>query len=104
MKKYEKLTKFIPVLDAEGLGRWVLPEGAEETAAPEPEYQEVVFRLMDAVDAFSEKSPSGDADAARIVSELSAAFKQEEACPGVLIGYLENGTILGLLRELAALN
>ena len=100
MKKYEKLTKFIPALEADVVGRWLVPE---DGSAPEAEYQEVVFRLMDNLDAFIEKSPPKDPEAGRILSELSAAFKREEACPGVLIGYLENGTIVGLLRELAEL-
>ena len=98
MKRYEKLTKFIPVLETEGLGKWVV---TEDGGRAEPEYQEVVFRLYDAVEAFCEKTPPKDPAAAEVLERLLAIFKKEEAYPGVLIGYLENGAVVGLLRELA---
>ena len=100
MKKYEKLTKFIPALEAEGLGRWLLPEESASGALPEAEYQDVVFRFLDVLEAFAEKTPPKDPDAAQIVKQLMEIFGKEEEYPGVLIGYLENGTIVSLLREL----
>lgn len=102
MKKYEKLTRFIPVFEAEDICRWRLPDEGASGAAPEPEYQEAVYRFLDVLETFNEKTPPADPEAADAITQLLAAFKKEEGSPGVLIGYFENGTILNLLRVLAS--
>ena len=97
---FEKLTAFIPVLDADDIALMEPPQDAG--GAPMPEYQEVIFRLMDVLDSFAEKRPCGSPEADAALGNLIAAFQREEACPGVLLGYLENGAITGWLRELKA--
>lgn len=98
---FESLTKFLPALDMQGLGEWV----AEEDEVPYVEYWEVVSRFFDAVHDMKESAEEiGDTRAAEIICALDKAAEHEEECPGVLLGYLENGTIVDWLRELKALD
>ena len=98
---FESLTKFLPALDMQGLGKWV----AEGDGTPYVEYWEVVSRFFDAVhDLNASAEKIGDTRAAELICALDAAAEREEACPGVLLGYLENGTIVDWLRELKALD
>lgn len=100
MGKYEKLTKFIPVLDVDDIGVWVVTR--YETHV---EYQEVVFRFCDAVLDFCEAHPelSGEGGVPAL-GKLYFAVTHEEASPGLLLGYLLNGAVTAWLRELKALD
>ncbi|MCR5808281.1 MAG: hypothetical protein K6G56_01825 [Clostridiales bacterium] len=98
MGRFEKLTKFIPVLDAEDIGVWITDHGA-----PHVEYQEVVFRLCDAVLAFADEHPELAGEGGnKALSNLVFAFGSEERIPGLLLGYLLNGSITAWLKELEA--
>lgn len=102
MNRYEKLTKFIPALSKNSLGEWVVQNGL-----PRVEYWDVVFRFCDAVEAFCEENPDftefppEDADEAhRTVGKLLHAVRAECAQPGLLYGYLANGTVIDWLKTL----
>ena len=97
---FEKLTKFLPALDTEGLGEWVVGENG----APQVEYWEVVVRFFDAVRDLNESPGEIPARAKELIGALAGAAEREESCPGVLLGYLENGTVVEWLRELARLD
>lgn len=99
---FEKLTGFIPVLDTEDIARMLPPEA--DGAAPMPEYWEVVYRFMDVLDSFAEKRPCGSPEADALLGKLIDAFTAEGSCPGVLLGYLANGTVVGWLKELKKLD
>ncbi len=99
---FEKLTGFIPVLDTEDIARMLPPEA--DGAAPMPEYWEVVYRFMDVLDSFAEKRPCGSPEADALLGKLIDAFAAEGSCPGVLLGYLANGTVVGWLNELQKLD
>ncbi|MBO4562819.1 MAG: hypothetical protein J5772_04325 [Clostridia bacterium] len=110
MDRIEKLLRFIPVLDMEGLGEWVadaraIREGGKPAAAPE--YIDAVFRFAEAAEAAEEALPAepygADAKKAELIHRIASAVRAEESCPGILIGFLQNGTIVGWLKELEAL-
>ena len=100
MGKFDKLTKFLPVLDVQDIGVWTTDHGA-----PCVEYQEVVFRLCDAVLAFADGHPElmGEGGNAAL-KNLVFAFSSEERIPGLVLGYLLNGSISEWLRELKELD
>ena len=96
MAIYSELTKFIPALQNEGLGEWV-----EDGGAMHIEYWDVVFRFADKLEAFYEANKSAPlSEGNRIVEGLVNAFRREESCPGVILGYLENGTVVEKLKML----
>ena len=102
MAGFEKLTKLIPALDTETIGEWVVIDGVARV-----EYWDVVFRFCDAVEEFCEENPDfteladKDADEAhRIVAKLLHAVREECRQPGILYGYLANGTVIEWLRRL----
>lgn len=99
---FERLTRFIPALNMEGLGKWVPAPAAG--GASRVEYWEVVYRFTDVLEAFDPSAPDLPAEAKAPLTHLKAAAEQEQICPGVLLGYLENGTLVGWLRELEALD
>lgn len=90
MAEYEKLTKFIPVLSGGDLGAWIYENGELRV-----EYDEVVYRFCDVLEAFCEKHKPNDT-----LKKLLRAVSEEERRPGLLLGYLANGTIAMWLREL----
>ncbi|MBQ2517813.1 MAG: hypothetical protein II536_03190, partial [Clostridia bacterium] len=53
---------------------------------------------------FAEKRPCGSPEADALLGKLIGAFAAEESCPGVLLGYLSNGTIVGWLKALKKLD
>ncbi|GEM_PF-5630381 len=111
------LTKFIPALSWGELCEWTAEPVTEEdiasAQAPTVEYWDVVHRFADAVLALadqaeekgrcedSEEEPSFEECAIR---SLASIIKSEEDCPGVLLGYLKNGTVLRLLKRLDAMS
>lgn len=101
MNKYDALTKFIPALDMCGLGEWV-----EDGDAVRVEYWDVVFRFDEKLEAFYEGLTDAErkSEGGSIVEELVSAFKREEECPGVVLGYLENGTVVSKLKRLRAID
>ena len=107
MSRFSKLTKFIPALKPDKLGEWVV-----ENDVPRVEYWDVVFRFCDAVEDFCAENPDYDCEAApsdadeehRIFAMLLHAVRAETNNPGLLYGYLANGTIRGWLNELSALD
>ena len=104
-RMFESLTKFLPALDMEGLGRWVKEDDTDFTGAPYVEYWDVVHRFCEAAAVFCEETPKiEDPRARELVDDIASAIDREEVCPGVLLGYLENGTIVGWLKELAKLD
>lgn len=106
MSDFSGLCKFIPALSVERIGEWVVD--GESTRI---EYWDVVFRFCDAVEAFCEAHPDFDSetplpgadDAHRIFSKLLCAVRTESRMPGLLYGYLANGTIREWLTELEKL-
>lgn len=103
MGVFSKLTKFIPALKADRIGEWVL-----DGEATRVEYWDVVFRFCDAVEDFCADNPEFDNefpppeadDAHRIYGKLLHAVRAESSSPGLLYGYLANGTIQEWLGEL----
>ncbi|MCR5611513.1 MAG: hypothetical protein K6F68_06765 [Clostridiales bacterium] len=102
MNKFNELTRFIPTLKADMIGEWVYD--GETTRI---EYWDVVFRFCDAVEAFCEKNPeygefaAPDSDRAHhIVAKLLHAVREEPVTPGLLYGYITNGTVREWLTEL----
>ncbi|MBO4849121.1 MAG: hypothetical protein J5586_08220 [Clostridia bacterium] len=100
--------KFLPVLDTDDLAEWVVDRGAGDGTEPVSagvEYADAVHRFCEAVfDAADEiGEPAAGDERAKIVMELKRAAEAEERCPGVLLGYLRNGTILSWVRELRRL-
>lgn len=105
MKKYDMLTKFIPALDTDAIGEWVVTDGV-----PRVEYWEVVFRFCDKVEEFCEENPDytefapeGADEAHRIIAKLLHAVRSECSTPGLLYGYIVNGTVRQWLRRLKEL-
>ena len=105
------LTKFIPALSSGELCEWVAePVDAENIAsaqAPAVEYWDVVHRFAEAVldlaDKAGESEPGPDNEPsleASAVNSLASIIRAEETCPGVLLGYIRNGTVLRLLKRL----
>ncbi len=95
MKKFDKLTKFIPALDTDAIGEWVVTDGVARV-----EYWEVVFRFCDAVEEFSEEHPDftefadeGADEAHKTFAKLLHAVREECRQSGLLYGYLANGTV-----------
>ncbi len=101
MGKYDALTKFISSLDMSGLGEWI-----EENGSLRVEYWDVVFRFAEKLEAFYEdhNEKADESEGGRIVEELVKAFRREEDCPGVILGYLENGTVVASLKRLRAID
>ena len=103
MSDYSELTKFIPALTVERIGEWVM-----DGDTPRVEYWDVVFRFCDAVEAFCENNPEYNTEYAeedadrphRIVAKLLHAIRAESKTPGLLYGYLANGTVREWLEEL----
>ena len=101
MKRYEKITKFIPALDNVIPADWSFESRAiiENTEMPTAEYWDVVYRLMDAV--FDAPDPENE-NAEAVLSGLRRAFEAEEETPGLLYGMFANGTITDMLKKLRA--
>lgn len=102
MNKFKEITKFIPTLKADMIGEWVYD--GETTRI---EYWDVVFRFCDAVEAFAEKHPEygefapPEADGEhRVFAKLLHAVRLEPKTPGLLYGYITNGTVREWLTEL----
>lgn len=93
MGRYDGLKKFIPVLDAEAP---VAFEADGDTVRAE--YPEVVFRFFDALEAFLDKH--GDDPEAEKLEALRDIFIREENCPGVLAGFIMNGSLADVLKSL----
>lgn len=104
----EKLTKFIPALCSGELGEWsaenVTAEDISSCPAPAVEYWDVVHRFADAVLDLEEKATAAEDGTPEVVkaavSSLAEMIRQEEECPGVLLGYIRNETVTRLLRRL----
>lgn len=103
---FEKLTQFIPVLEVERIGEWVAVGDSTHI-----EYWDVVFRFCDAVEAFCEENPdytefaADDADDKhRLIAKLLHAVRIESQMPGLLYGYIANGTVNEWLSELKKLD
>jgi len=93
MSRYDGLKKFIPVLDAEA------PiDFEEDSGTVSVEYPDVVFRFLDALEAFLEKYP-GDPEEAKLL-RLKEVFLKEEECPGVVAGFIMNGALAETLASL----
>ena len=93
MGKYDGLKKFIPVLDAEAP---IVFE--EEEGCVRAEYPEAVFRFLDVLEAFLEKH-ADDPEADKL-KELLGIFEREEDCPGLIAGYVLNGSLAEVLKSL----
>lgn len=108
MGKFKRLTKFIDSLDMEDLGEWITEydSNGKLVGTPHVEYWDVVHRFCDAFDDFCAEEPEyleggGQApEGAGVIIALNNAVMREERCPGVLLGYLNNGSIAEWLREL----
>ena len=89
MSKHPEFEKFIPVLGSDTPIEW-----AEEEGLVRAEYPEVVFRLMDALEAFLEKHGGDEEDeGVKAAKRLLEAYSLEESCPGALAGLIMNGTV-----------
>lgn len=107
MGVFKNIVKFRDAIDVEAPGEWVA-EPSEDglLRAPYVEYWDVVHRLCEAVLAFCDDHPGfedGDKPGAAAVKGLRLAVEREEACPGVLLGYLMNGSVLKWIDELRGL-
>ena len=103
------LTKFIPALSWGELCEWaaepVTKEDIASAPAPVVEYWDVIHRFADTVLAVADKAGeegAGEEPPVEItaVNSLAAMIRSEEECPGVLLGYIKNGTVLRLLKRL----
>lgn len=92
----------------EDLGEWITEYDSQGrlVGIPYVDYWDVVHRFCDSVLDFCEDNPQyldegGEAlVGADYIRALKSAIDREERCPGVLLGYLNNGTIAEWLREL----
>lgn len=108
MANFASLTKFIPSLDMEDLGEWIteLDSQGRLVGNPYVEYWDVVHRFCNALLDFCDDRPeylSRETDAPEgsgVILALRNALEREERCPGVLLGYLNNGTVAEWLRQL----
>lgn len=96
MSKHTEFEKFIPVLGADMPIEW-----EEEGGAVRAEYPEVVFRLMDALEAFLEERGEAEDEETKLARRLLEAYSLEESCPGALAGLIMNGTVSEWLKKLA---
>ncbi len=112
MKRFESLTKFIGALESGELGAWSIDERAcgpmiENMKSPSVEYWDVVWRFIESLSTLLETHPeymrAGD-EAAPILNRFSTALEQENYCPGILWGLLENGTIVDWLKALRSID
>lgn len=103
MKRYEALTRYIDALDCEELGEWVTEYDSQGrlTGTPYVDYWDVVHRFCTTLD---DQPDEPGVPGAEIIAALKSAVSREERCPGVLLGYLNNGAVVEWLRELYALD
>lgn len=102
------LTKFLPALCSGELAEWSAePVSAEDIAscpAPTAEYWDVVHRFAEAVFDLAERMPNkgegADLVAEAAVRSLAEMLGREEECPGILLGYIKNGTLTRVLGRL----
>ncbi len=104
---FNGLTKYLDALDMEGLGEWVteMDSNGRIYRTPYVEYWDVVHRFCDSLDGFCEEHPEylnkdGGPEGSGIIYAIKNAIEREDRCPGVLLGYLNNGTIAEWLRGL----
>ena len=102
MSKFDKLTKFIPALDSDAIGEWVVIDGV-----PRVEYWDVVFRFCDAAEDFAEANPDytefpedGADEEHRVFAKILHTVRLEPSMPGLLYGCLRNGTVREWLKKL----
>ena len=108
MSRFGKLTRFEDSLDMEDLGEWITEydSSGRLVGTPYVEYWDVVHRFVTALDDFCEDNPEFTAEegelpaGGEIIAALRSAVSREERCPGVLLGYLNNGAIAEWLRQL----
>ena len=107
MGKFNSLTKFIDALDMEDLGEWITEydSSGRLVGTPYVDYWDVVHRFCERLEDFcDENSEYLDADAslpgADYIRALKNAHDREDRCPGVLLGYLNNGTVVEWLKAL----
>lgn len=112
MGRFGKLTRFVDSLDMEDLGEWITEYDSQGrlVGTPYVEYWDVVHRFCTALEDFCEENPEFVAEegekpaGADVIAALNSAISREERCPGVLLGYLNNGAIAEWLRELERLD
>ena len=109
MSDFDRLIKFIPSLESGELGKWTVDEGDPalvELRPPTVEYWDVVYRFSEAVWDLAESDSrdlANDPEAAEIVNKLKRIIDMEESFPGILLGALENGTVVDLLKKLRSI-
>ena len=104
---FKNIVKFRDAIDIEALGEWVA-EPSEEglCSTPYVEYWDVVHRLCDAVFNFCDANPGYEDEnkpGSEAIKGLRMAIEREEKCPGVLLGFLLNGSVLKWIDELRGL-
>ena len=110
MERFSGLTKFIDALDMEDLGEWITEydSSGRLVGTPYVDYWDVVHRFCDALLDFCDDNPGYEEEGAYPGSDyihaLKNALDREERCPGVLLGYLNNGTIVEWLEALEAVD
>ena len=109
MERYSSLTKFIDALDMEDLGEWVTEydSSGRLVGTPYVDYWDVVHRFCDRLLDYCDDNPGYEEGAykgSEYIRALKSAIDREERCPGVLLGYLNNGTIVEWLRALEAVD
>ena len=109
-KELERLLKMLPAMESGDLTEWtadrVTAVNIPSMRAPTVEYWDIIHRFAEAVLELKEQTENGagptDPVAREAVGELAAMIEQEDELPGIMLGYIYNGTVINLLKQLAA--
>lgn len=111
MEVFKSLTRFTDALDMEDLGEWITEYDSQGrlVGTPYVDYWDVVHRFCEALEDFCDDNPAyleegGTLPGGDYIRALKSALDREDRCPGVLLGYLNNGTIVEWLKVLESID